>query len=183
MCAIHTLCWFLQPEGTNTVCNRTLRSSYGKVANILLPINHTLTVNHTEGGYVHAVSDRKIRRLRRGPDLLPPPAGAYKVYFTRPSTGLSLPSEPGMAISMVESGRFQPGRTVTQVSHGQWIGGYATWPAEKHTQTITAKIGISFVDPTSAENNLKSLGRGSRGRSAVVEQPTTVVSLWAEGMA
>ena len=154
--------------GINTELSATHRTGIarftipaGKAANILLPISHTLTANHAAGGYVRVVGDRQIEGYVEDQTFCRRQRGTYKVYFTmtfnRPFSSFGTWNGDQYG----GPGKISAGsRTVTQVSHGQWIGGYATWLAKEHTQTITAKIGISFVDPAGAENNLKTEAAG-----------------------
>ncbi len=51
-------------------------------------------------------------------------------------------------------------RSATQSTDHPVIGAYASWPAAAHAQTITAKIGISYVDLDGARNNLKAESEG-----------------------
>ncbi len=51
-------------------------------------------------------------------------------------------------------------RSANQDRHGQWIGAYVSWAALSHSQTVTAKIGISYVDLAGAKNNLKQEATG-----------------------
>ena len=125
----------------------------GKPANILIPISHTL--NHTVSAYVRLVGDHQVDGYVVN-QLFCGKKDTYKVYFVmtfnRPFAKFGTWSGdqyggPGT----VAAGN----REATQTSHDQWIGAYATWPSADHSQTITAKIAISYVDPAGAENNLK----------------------------
>lgn len=125
----------------------------GKPANILVPISHTL--NYTAGAEVHVVGKDEITgyvvdRAFCGNKQ------TYKVYFemtfSRPFSSFGTwqgnkPGGPGTVSASSQS--------ATQTKNGQWIGAYVSWPESSGTQTITAKIGISYVDLAGAENNLK----------------------------
>ncbi len=130
----------------------------GKAANILVPISQTL--NSTQAAYVRVVGDRQIDGYVVN-QIFCGTHQTYKVFFVmtfdRPfsSFGTWDGSQPS------EDGKIMDGsRSATQVSHGQWIGAYAIWPAAAQAQTITAKIAISYVDPAGAENNLKTEAAG-----------------------
>ena len=126
----------------------------GKPANILVPISHTL--NHTMSAYIQVVGDRQIQGYVEN-QVFCGKKQTYKVYFVMTF------SRPFAKFGTWNGNQYGgPGtltaasRTATQTSHDQWIGAYATWPTSKRSQTITAKIGISYVDQAGAENNLKA---------------------------
>lgn len=130
----------------------------GKPENILIPISHTL--NYTAGAEVRINGDREITgyvadRAFCGNQQ------TYKVYFvmtfSRPFSSFGTwsgnkPEGPGTLSSR--------SRQVTQTRHGQWVGAYASWPASSHSQSITVKVGISYVDLAGAVNNLKAESAG-----------------------
>jgi predicted alpha-1,2-mannosidase len=130
----------------------------GKPANILVPITHTL--NQAVGAYVRVVGDREIdgyveNRIFCGSKE------TYKTYFamtfSRPFSSFGTwdgQSSQASAVLAADS------RTVTQTTPKQWVGAYINWPAEAHAQTITAKVGISYVDQAGAINNLKEEAAG-----------------------
>jgi predicted alpha-1,2-mannosidase len=130
----------------------------GKAANIVVPISHTL--NHTMGASVHLIGNRQIvgfveNRAFCGNHQ------TYKVYFDMTF------SQPFHQYGTWSGNTYggpgtiaAKGRSASQATHNGWIGAYASWPAAQHPQTITAKIGISFVDLAGAENNLKAESAG-----------------------
>ncbi|MEJ2008593.1 MAG: GH92 family glycosyl hydrolase, partial [Acidobacteriota bacterium] len=125
----------------------------GKPANILVPISHTL--NYTAAAEVQVKGDREITGYVMDRAFCGNKQ-TYKVYFvmsfSRPfsSFGTWQGNEPGGPGTTSASSR-----SATQTQHGEWIGAYASWPASSSSQTITAKIAISYVDLAGAENNLK----------------------------
>ncbi len=130
----------------------------GVPANILVPISHTL--NFTAGASIQLVGDRRIEGYVEDRAFCGNQQ-TYKVYFVmtfdQPFSPFGAWSDAsGRGPETIESGS----RTATQTAPGQWVGAYATWPAETHPQTITAKVGISYVDLAGAENNLKAESAG-----------------------
>jgi predicted alpha-1,2-mannosidase len=136
----------------------------GAPANILVPISHTL--NHTMSANIRVVGDRQIEGFVENQTFCDS-KGTYKVYFTmtfsRPFSSYGTWSgDPHGGQSTVTAGS----RAAAQDTHDAWIGAYATWPAAAHTQTVTARIGISYVDLAGAKNNLKTES-GDRGFSEI----------------
>jgi predicted alpha-1,2-mannosidase len=126
----------------------------GQPANFLLPISHTL--NYTTGADVRVVGDRQIEGYVENQAFCNNKQ-TYKVYFTMTF------SEPFSSFGTWGGGNSAgPGtisadsRRATESAHGQWVGVYATWASVARPQTITAKIGISYVDAEGARNNLKT---------------------------
>ncbi len=126
----------------------------GQAANVLVPLSHTL--NDTSAATLHLVGDRQIEGFVENHAFCGNKQ-TYKVYFVmkfnRPfsSFGTWTGAHYG------GPGKVTAGsRTAEQTGHDEWVGAYATWAAEAQTQTVTAKIGISYVDQAGAENNLKS---------------------------
>ena len=130
----------------------------GTPANILVPISRTL--NYTTGASVHVVGDRQIEGYVEDQAFCGTKQ-TYKVYFVmtfdRPFSQFG-----------TWSGKHYGGpgenaagsREAIQTEHEGWIGAYASWPAQDHSQTVTAKIAISFVDAAGAENNLRAEAAG-----------------------
>jgi len=147
--------WGVNAELTATERTGMVRFTFpaGKAANILVPISHTL--NHTTGAEVRVVGDRTIEGYVENQAFCGNKQ-TYKVYFVmsfdRPFAEFGTWNGPlgGTASPVADN------RTVTQTSHEQWIGAYASWPSSAETQTVTANIGISYVDLAGAENNLKT---------------------------
>ncbi len=126
----------------------------GQPANILVPISHTL--NDTAATEIHVVGDRQIEGFVENHAFCGNKQ-TYKVYFVmtfdRPFSSFgtwSGPTYAGPAIVTADS------RSAGQSIHEASTGAYATWASSGQTQTITAKIAISYVDPQGAQNNLKA---------------------------
>ena len=152
--------WNVNAELTATDHTGMAQFSFpaGKPANILVPISHTL--NDTAAAYVRVVNDRQIDGYVVN-HIFCGKKQTYKVYFVMTF------DRPFAKFGTWNSDQYDgPGkladgnRTETQTSHDQWVGAYATWPASDHPQTIVARIGISYVDPAGAENNLKTEAAG-----------------------
>ncbi|GGH14159.1 GH92 family glycosyl hydrolase [Silvibacterium dinghuense] len=129
----------------------------GKAANVLVPISHTL--NHTTGAEIRVVGDREMEGFVEN-EAFCGVKQTYKIYFVirfDRSVGSSgtWNGVPDHAVAPEESGR-----SATQTAPGRWIGAYASWPASNQQQTVTAQIGISYVDLAGARNNLKTEAEG-----------------------
>jgi len=148
--------WGVNAELTATDRTGMVRFTFpvGKTANILVPISHTL--NNTMAAYVRVVGNRQIDGYVVNQAFCGNKQ-TYKVYFVmtfnRPFSSFGTWNGKQAAGSENLSAN---NRTATQTAHGQWIGAYATWAASADPQTVTAKIGISYVDAAGAENNLKT---------------------------
>jgi len=150
--------WGINAELTATDRTGLARFTFpaGKTANILVPISHTL--NQTVAARVRVEGNREItgyvvNRIWG--------SATYKVYFAM------VFSHPFSSFGTWKGGKLGgPGkvtadhRSAIQTRQQQWIGAYASWPASSDSQTITAKIGISYVDLAGAENNLKAEASG-----------------------
>ncbi len=126
----------------------------GKPANVLLPISHTL--NHTTAASIRVVGDRQIEGFVEN-EAFCGSHQTYKVYFdmtfSPPFASFGTWSgAPYGAAGTIAAGS----RSASQETHDQWIGAYASWEDASHPRTITARIGISYVDAAGAENNLKA---------------------------
>ena len=130
----------------------------GKMANLLVPISHTL--NRSVDSSIHIVGDNQIQGYVTNLTF----CGSnhpYKVYyvmqFSRPfakfGTWSGYRDGSPAAIDMGN-------RSATQGGVDKRIGGYVSWPSSSNTRTVTVKIGISYVDLQGAENNLKSEAAG-----------------------
>ena len=134
----------------------------GKVANILVPISHTL--NHTAAASIRVVGDRRIEGFVEN-HLFCNRTPTYKVYFVmlfdRPFS--SYGTWFGKWIDGQDRGGVvaEGSRAADQSSYEQSAGAYASWAASKEEQTVTAKIGISYVDVTGAERNLQAEAAGA----------------------
>jgi predicted alpha-1,2-mannosidase len=130
----------------------------GQPANIVVPIAHTL--NDTEAAQIQVTGDRQIQGYVEN-HLFCGKKQTYKVYFVMTF------SRPFTAFGTWTGDRYNgpgtlaPGsRSAEQTSHMGWTGAFATWASEPQSQTITAKIAISYVDQQGAENNLKAESAG-----------------------
>lgn len=130
----------------------------GKMANLLIPISHTL--NHAVDSSIQIVGNNQIEGYVTNLTF----CGSnhpYKVYyvmqFSHPFTkygtwsGYRDGSPAGVSIGS---------RSETQGGMDRRIGGYVSWPASDTNTTVTVKIGISYVDLKGAEDNLKSEAAG-----------------------
>jgi predicted alpha-1,2-mannosidase len=133
-----------------------------QVANILVPISHTL--NHTAAASIRVVGDRRIEGFVEN-HLFCNRTPTYKVYFVmvfdKPFT--SFGTWFGKWVDDQDrGGTLAPGtRSAEQTSYEQSTGAYATWTPEDHEQAVTARIGISYVDVAGADKNLQSEAPGS----------------------
>jgi predicted alpha-1,2-mannosidase len=130
----------------------------GAPANILVPISHTL--NFTTGASLQVVGDHQIEGYVEDRAFCGN-LQTYKVYFvmdfSRPFAQFGTWSDATInGPEMIDA----DSRTATQTAPRHWIGAYATWPADSHPQTITARIGISYVDLDGARNNLNAESEG-----------------------
>ena len=129
----------------------------GKIANILVPISHTL--NDTAATSIRVVGDRRIEGFVEN-HLFCNRAPTYKVYFVmefdRPFT--SFGKWAGKWVDGQDRGGtvVEGGRMAEQNEHEESTGAYASWPASEQEQSVTAKIGISYVDVEGAEKNLEA---------------------------
>ncbi|MGA8528224.1 MAG: GH92 family glycosyl hydrolase [Acidobacteriaceae bacterium] len=130
----------------------------GQPANILVPISHTL--NHTMAATIRLVGNDEIEGYVENQAFCGTNQ-TYKVYFDMTF------SHPFGAYGTWSGAPYGgPGavsasnRSATQDSHDQWIGAYATWPTSAQSRTITARIGISYVDLAGAKSNLKAESEG-----------------------
>ena len=125
----------------------------GKVANIVVPISHTL--NSTESASIRVVGDRRIEGFvenhafcNRTP--------TYKVHFVmlfdRPFSTFGAWNRDQDNLGKTIAGK----RAADQTDRQQAVGAYVSWAATGQKQTITVKIGISYVDVAGAEKNLQA---------------------------
>lgn len=130
----------------------------GQPANILVPISHTL--NHTMAASVQLVGNDEIEGYVENQAFCNTNQ-TYKVYFdmtfSHPfSVYGTWSGAPYGGPATVSASN----RSATQENHDQWIGAYATWPTSAQSRTITARIGISYVDLAGAKSNLKAESDG-----------------------
>lgn len=153
---VQLLQWGIKAELSATERTGVARLTFpaGKTANILIPISHTL--NDTAGASVRLTGDDRIEGYVEDHgfcDRKP----TYKVYFVMTF------SRPFSAFGTWTGSQYggpgqigQGSRSAAQSGHQEWVGAYARWRPAATTQTITANIGISYVDLAGAENNLKT---------------------------
>jgi predicted alpha-1,2-mannosidase len=130
----------------------------GAQANILVPISRTL--NFSTAAAIQVVGDHEMEGYVEDRAFCGSQS-TYKVYFvmdfSRPFAQFGTWSNPSVrGPEAVEAS----GRGATQTAPGQWVGAYASWPAADHAQTVTVRIGISYVDVDGARNNLKVESQG-----------------------
>ncbi len=153
---VRLLQWDINAELTATDRTGLARFTYpaGKNANFLLPLSHTL--NEVNAASVRVVGNDQLEGYVENHAF----CGSkqlYKVYFvikfSKPFAkfGTWTGEHYGGPGKIEESSR-----QAEQTGREEWTGAYASWPEEQHAQTITAKIGISYVDQAGAEKNLKT---------------------------
>lgn len=153
---VQLLQWGINAELSATERTGVARFSFpgGKAANILVPISHTL--NHTSAASVRIVGDRRIEGFVENHafcDMKP----TYKVYFVMTFSQPFVSFGTWTAKDIYSAGTIAAGsRSVEQSDGEKWVGAYASWAAGQREQTITAKIGISYVDVAGAEKNLEA---------------------------
>jgi predicted alpha-1,2-mannosidase len=126
----------------------------GAQANILAPVSRTL--NASTAATIQIVGDHQMEGYVEDRAFCGSQS-TYKVYFvmdfSRPFAQFGAWSDRNArGPEAVEDG----GRSATQTAPGQWVGAYASWPAADQPQTVTVRIGISYVDLDGARNNLKA---------------------------
>lgn len=131
----------------------------GKAANVLVPISHTL--DDVTGAELHITGNRQIEGFVED-NAFCNGRQRYKVYFVmtfdRPFASFgTLSGTKYGGPGTIAAGN----RAAGQSEHNGWTGAYVSWGEQSQPQTITARIGISYVDVEGAENNLnaESVGR------------------------
>jgi predicted alpha-1,2-mannosidase len=158
--------WGVDTELTATDRTGIARFTFpaGKPANVLVPVSHTL--NYTAAAQVRVAGKNEITgyvedRVFCGDKQ------TYKLYFamtfSQPFSSFGTWHGNGPT---AHADIHAESRMTTQTQHGQWVGAYATWAASPHPKTITAKIGISYVNLAGAENNLRSEAAGNNFEEA-----------------
>lgn len=157
---VQLLQWAINAELSATTHTGVARFTFpaGKEANILVPLSHTL--NHTAAASIRVVGDHRIEGYVENHTFcnMKP---TYKVYFvmtfSRPfsSFGTWTGDEYAGPGKVVEGSR-----SAEQTGDNEWVGAYASWKPTQQEQTITAKIGISYVDVAGAEKNLQAEAEG-----------------------
>lgn len=153
---VNLLQWDISAELSATGHTGVARFTFpaGKTPNILLPISHTL--NNTAGASVRVVGDRRIEGYVDNHAFCTN-TQTYRVYFVMTF------SRPFSAFGTWTADRYDgPGkvadgsRSAEHTGHDASVGAYASWPTQAVPQTITAKVGISYVDIDGAEKNLEA---------------------------
>ena len=152
---VRLLQWDINAELSATERTGVARFMFpaGKGANILLPLSHTL--NEVNAASVRVVGDRSFEGYVENHAFCGSKE-TYKVYFVMTFSqpfanfGTWTGNHYGGPGKIAESSR-----EAEQTGHEEWVGAYASWPAEAQARSITAKIGISYVDQAGAEKNLK----------------------------
>lgn len=157
---VHLVQWEINAELSATDRTGIARFTFpaGQVANILVPISHTL--DNVTGAEIHVTGDRQIEGFVED-SVFCGGHRTYKVYFVmtfdRPFTSFGTWS----GTKYDGPGTVAPGsRSASQSTHDASTGAYASWSKQSQPQTITARISISYVDPEGAENNLKAESTG-----------------------
>ncbi len=140
--------WGIKAELTATTRAGLARFTFpaGKQADVIVPISHTL--NYTTAAKFHVVNNETVEgyvddRCFCGVSAV------YRVHYIMKF------SKPFKSFGIFENGALTPNsRTMIQTHDNENNGGYVTWPASSHAQSITVKVGISYVDLAGAENNL-----------------------------
>ena len=151
--------WDVNAELTATERTGMVRFTFpaGKEANVVVPISHTL--NNTMGAEVRLVGDREMEGYVENQAFCGAKA-SYKVYFVirfdRPFGSSGTWNGPLTGAAAATSAEH----TVKQTKHEQWVGAYASWPSSEQEQTVSALVGISYVDLNGARNNLKTEAEG-----------------------
>lgn len=158
--AVQMLQWKIRAELTATERTGLARFTFpaGEDANILVPISHTL--NETAGAEIRIAGPRRLEGFVEDHAFCNK-QGTYRVYFVmefdRPFASSGTWSGPQYGgPGALDANR----RAVTQHGHDGWIGAWATWPRTSAPQTVTAKVGISYVDVRGAEANLRAEAEG-----------------------
>lgn len=153
---VQLLQWGIHAELTATERTGVARFTFpaDKIANILVPISHTL--NATAATSIRIVGDRRIEGFVEDHAFCNK-TPTYKVFF------VMIFSRPFSSFGVWKGDQYdgpgtvtQGGRSAAQSAHEGTTGAYARWAAEPKEQTITARIGISYVDVAGAEKNLKA---------------------------
>lgn len=153
---VRLLQWDINAELTATDRTGIARFTFpaGKSANILLPLSHTL--NEVNAASVHVVGDRSIAGYVENHAFCGSKE-TYKVYFVMTFSEAFEKFGTWTGNHYNGPGKIEESsREAAQTGHEEWVGAYASWPAAAQARSITAKIGISYVDQAGAEKNLKT---------------------------
>ena len=141
--------WDVNAELTATERTGLIRFTFpaGEPANILLPLSHTLT--RTERADIHVVGPDTVEGSVRSQAF----CGAGQFYTTYFTLKLDKPCQmsgtfTGESVAAGGAGAVQDGPKAPA------IGAYLRFPASATPFTVTARIGISYVDLDGARRNL-----------------------------
>ena len=141
--------WDVNAELTATERTGLIRFTFpaGEPANILLPLSHTLT--RTERADIHVVGPDTVEGSVRSQAF----CGAGQFYTTYFTLKLDKPCQmsgtfTGESVAAGGTGAVQDGPKAPA------IGAYLRFPASATPFTVTARIGISYVDLDGARRNL-----------------------------
>lgn len=154
--SVQLLQWDIRADLTATEHTGIARFTFpaNQPANIVLPLSHTL--NRVEGAQVRIVGDRRMEGYVEEHPFCNKP-GTFKVFFVMQfdksfsTYGTWTGTEYGNTSTVTPESR-----TAAQQGHEQWLGAWATWPPQPAAHSVTARIGISFVDLAGAEKNLQA---------------------------
>ena len=158
---VQLLQWGIHAELSATERTGAARFTFpaGKVANILVPISHTL--NETAAASIRVVGDRRIEGFVENHAFCNK-TPTYKVYF------VMLFDRPFASFGTWSGNQYDGpadilagAREAKQTGHQGSTGAYASWEASGEKQSITATIGISYVDVAGAQKNLEAEAAGS----------------------
>lgn len=153
---VQLLQWAINAELSATEHTGIARFTFpaGKAANILLPLSHTL--NNTSGASVRVVGDHRIEGYVENHAFCTNKR-TYRVYFVMSFDRPFSKFGTWIGDSYEGPGKVaEENRAAEQTGHEEWVGAYASWPSQADSQTVTAKIGISYVDTDGAEKNLQA---------------------------
>lgn len=143
--------WNVKAELTATERTGLIRFTFPRAApaNILIPISHTLT--HTASAEVHLVGNDTLEGSVRSQSF----CGAnayYTTYFT-----MKLDKPFGTFGTFSGTQQTASSRDAVQSSDkSPGVGAYLSYPAQSQPFTVTARIGISYVDLAGARRNFAS---------------------------
>jgi predicted alpha-1,2-mannosidase len=146
---VHLRRWKVNAELTATERTGLIRFTFPSTApgNILIPISHTLT--HTSDAEIHIVGNDTVEGSVRSQSFCGAPA-YYTTYFT-----LKLDRPFGTFGTFAGDTRTDSSRDAAQTGpNTPGVGAYLRFPARYQPFTVTARIGISYVDIAGARRNL-----------------------------
>ena len=153
---VKLLQWDVKAELTATQHTGLARFTYpaGTTANILVPISRTL--NNTAGAAVRIVGDRRIEGYVENHAFCTNKQ-TYRVYFVMSFDQPFSAYGTWTGDHYDSQGKIVKGsRDAEQTGHEEWTGAYASWAAKSQALSITARVGISYVDIAGAGNNLRA---------------------------